>query len=179
MNLYNGSHNLKAKDPLFSRQENRAFPSLPNQINGVQTTGPQGCRCRSPSRGRAGVGQGRPSLQWDKMGRWEEKVTVRWLHAQVAQEEVTQSPRGSGAEGRLRTDRPREAGPHLPLLVTLQSPPTPNKFQPNFRASSGDSFNSCSFASPSPGASSLLPAWHTGNSWIPTVSEHNSGCSLG
>lgn len=63
-------------------------------------------------------------------------------------------------------DRHREAGSHLPLSVTLQSPPTPNKFQPNFRASSGDSFNSCSFASPSPGASSLLPVLHTGSSWI-------------
>lgn len=72
MNLHNGSHNFKAKDPLFLRQENRAFLSLPNQINGVQTTGPQGCRCQSPSRGRARVGQGRASLQWDKMGRWEE-----------------------------------------------------------------------------------------------------------
>lgn len=55
MNLHNGSHNFKAKDPLFLRQENRAFLSLPNQINGVQTTGPQGCRCQSPSRGRARV----------------------------------------------------------------------------------------------------------------------------
>lgn len=57
----------------------------------------------------------------------------------VAQEEVTQSPRGGETISRLRMDRPREAGPHPPLLVTPQLPPTPNKFQPNFRASSGDS----------------------------------------